>query len=70
MKAHADARLVVASQEMEQARMVWQNEMAKVRAQMQQQEMHLRGLEQALENKNKENEALILFSEELISKLG
>ncbi|KAG0049958.1 Transforming acidic coiled-coil-containing protein 2 [Gryganskiella cystojenkinii] len=70
VKTHADARLVVASQEMEQARMMWQNEMAQLRAQMQQQEMHMRSLEQALETKNKENEDLILFSEELISKLG
>lgn len=70
VKVHADARLVHASQEMEQARMMFENELAQVRAQMRQQEMHMRGLEQALESKTKENEDLIMFSEELISKLG
>ncbi|GJJ76960.1 hypothetical protein EMPS_09319 [Entomortierella parvispora] len=70
VKAHADTRLVHASQEMEQARMMFENELAQVRAQMRQQEMHMRSLEQALESKTKENEDLIMFSEELISKLG
>ncbi|KAF9941958.1 hypothetical protein BGZ67_003529 [Mortierella alpina] len=70
VKVHADAKLVQASQEMEQARMVYDNEIAQLKAQLNRQEMQMRTLEQALEIKNKENEDLILFSEELIAKLS
>ncbi|KAG0199271.1 hypothetical protein BGX28_007430, partial [Mortierella sp. GBA30] len=70
VKAHADAKLVQASQEMEQARMMYDNEIAMLKSQLSRQEMQMRTLEQALEIKNKENEDLILFSEELIAKLS
>ncbi|KAF9960590.1 hypothetical protein BGZ72_006490 [Mortierella alpina] len=70
VKVHADAKLVQASQEMEQARMVYDNEIAQLKAQLSRQEMQMRTLEQALEIKNRENEDLILFSEELIAKLS
>ncbi|KAF9090106.1 Transforming acidic coiled-coil-containing protein 3 [Mortierella sp. GBA35] len=70
VKAHADAKFVVASQEMEQSRIVFENEVAMLKAQLSRQEMQMRTLEQALEIKNKENEDLILFSEELIAKLS
>ncbi len=70
VKIHADAKLVQASQEMEQARVVYDNEIAQLKAQLNRQEMQMRTLEQALEIKNRENEDLILFSEELIAKLS
>ncbi|KAF9927250.1 Transforming acidic coiled-coil-containing protein 3 [Linnemannia zychae] len=70
VKAHADAKFIVASQEMEQTRIGFENEVAMLKAQLSRQEMQMRTLEQALEIKNKENEDLILFSEELIAKLS
>ncbi|KAF9136150.1 Transforming acidic coiled-coil-containing protein 3, partial [Linnemannia schmuckeri] len=70
VKAHADAKFVVASQEMEQTRIVFENEVTMLKGQLSRQEMQMRTLEQALEIKNKENEDLILFSEELIAKLS
>ncbi|KAF9116046.1 Transforming acidic coiled-coil-containing protein 2 [Mortierella sp. AM989] len=70
LKGHADMKLLQASQEMEQARIVYDNEIAMLKGQMGRQEMQMRTLEQALEIKNKENEDLILFSEELIAKLS
>ncbi|KAF9966751.1 hypothetical protein BGZ70_001412, partial [Mortierella alpina] len=70
VKIHADAKLVQASQEMEQARGMYDNEIAQLKAQLNRQEMQMRTLEQALEIKNRENEDLILFSEELIAKLS
>ncbi|KAI7828528.1 hypothetical protein BC939DRAFT_59023 [Gamsiella multidivaricata] len=70
LKSHADAKLLQASQEMEQARIVYDSEIAMLKAQLGRQEMQMRTLEQALEIKNKENEDLILFSEELIAKLS
>ncbi|OAQ23015.1 hypothetical protein K457DRAFT_261842 [Linnemannia elongata AG-77] len=70
VKAHADAKFVIASQEMEQTRIVFENEVAMLKGQLSRQEMQMRTLEQALEIKNKENEDLILFSEELIAKLS
>ncbi|ORZ23793.1 transforming acidic coiled-coil [Lobosporangium transversale] len=70
LKEHADAKLLQASKEMEQARIVYENEIAMLKAQLNRQEMQMRTLEQALEIKNKENEDLILFSEELIAKLS
>ncbi|KAF9567895.1 hypothetical protein EC968_003131 [Mortierella alpina] len=70
VKVHADAKLAQASQEMEQARAMYDNEIAQLKAQLNRQEMQMRTLEQALEIKNRENEDLILFSEELIAKLS
>ncbi|KAF8965012.1 Transforming acidic coiled-coil-containing protein 3 [Entomortierella lignicola] len=70
LKSHADAKLLHASQEMEQTKIVYDNEIAMLKAQLGRQEMQMRTLEQALEIKNKENEDLILFSEELIAKLS
>jgi len=55
---------------MEQTRVVFENEVAMLKGQLSRQEMQMRTLEQALEIKNKENEDLILFSEELIAKLS
>ncbi|KAG0362727.1 Transforming acidic coiled-coil-containing protein 3, partial [Mortierella sp. AD032] len=70
VKAHADAKFVVASQEMEQTRIVFENEVNMLKGQLSRQEMQMRTLEQALDIKRKENEDLILFSEELINKLS
>lgn len=49
---------------------MYDNEIAQLKAQLNRQEMQMRTLEQALEIKNRENEDLILFSEELIAKLS
>ncbi|KAF9132932.1 Transforming acidic coiled-coil-containing protein 3 [Mortierella sp. 14UC] len=70
VKTHADQKFIVASQEMEQTRIVFENEIAMLKQQLGRQEMQMRTLEQALEIKNKENEELIFFSEELIAKLS
>ncbi|KAI8594784.1 hypothetical protein EDD21DRAFT_421326, partial [Dissophora ornata] len=70
LKGHADSKMLKASQEMEQARIVYDSEIAMLKSQLGRQEMQMRTLEQALEIKNKENEDLILFSEELIAKLS
>ncbi|KAF8980907.1 Transforming acidic coiled-coil-containing protein 3 [Haplosporangium bisporale] len=70
VKAHADTKLSQASKEMEQARNTYETEIAMLRAQVNRQEVHLRTLETTLETKTKENEDLIMFSEELIAKLS
>ena len=41
-----------------------------LRARVNRQEVHMRTLETTLETKTKENEDLIMFSEELIAKLS
>ncbi|KAF9318736.1 hypothetical protein BG003_010664 [Podila horticola] len=70
VKAHADTKLSQASKEMEQARNTYEAEIAMLRAQVNRQEVHMRTLETTLETKTKENEDLIMFSEELIAKLS
>ncbi|KAF9300316.1 Transforming acidic coiled-coil-containing protein 3 [Mortierella antarctica] len=70
VKAHADTKLSQASKEMEQARNTYETEIAMLRAQVNRQEVHMRTLETTLETKTKENDDLIMFSEELIAKLS
>ncbi|KAG0022173.1 Transforming acidic coiled-coil-containing protein 3 [Podila clonocystis] len=70
VKAHADTKLSQASKEMEHARNTYETEIAMLRAQVNRQEVHMRTLETTLETKTKENEDLIMFSEELIAKLS
>ncbi|KAF9427568.1 hypothetical protein BGZ76_002291 [Entomortierella beljakovae] len=70
LRGHADAKMLMASQEMEQIKMGYDSEIAMLKGQLSRQEMQVRALEQAVEIKKKENEELIMFSEELISKLS
>jgi len=69
LKAHADSRMKQASQEMEQARIAYDNEIVMLKTQLGRQDMQLRTLEQALDVKTKEFEQLMQFSEDMIAKL-
>ncbi|KAF9950733.1 hypothetical protein BGZ65_006407 [Modicella reniformis] len=70
LKAHADTRLLQASQEMEQVRILQENEVAMLKNQLSRLDMEMRTLDRELDAKTKQNDELMLFSEELIAKLS
>lgn len=57
------------SQELEQARIVYGDEIVMLKGQVGRQEMQMRTLEQALDIKTKEFDQLMQISEEMIAKL-